>query len=134
MRKLFALIGVVGAGLLTGFSGAGERTSPPPRPARHISLLIGVGNYQHAGSAKWNSMHLANLKGPARDVVLMRTVLRNRGFNPGVDQQVLVDGAASKAAVRRAFEWLASRATESHDVVVIYYSGHGSWALDRNGD
>jgi caspase domain-containing protein len=132
MRKVFALIGVVAAGLLTGFSGAGERT--PPRPARHISLLIGVGNYEHAGSAKWKDMHLANLKGPARDVVLMRTVLRNRGFSPGVDQQVLVDGAATKAAVRRAFEWLATRATESYDVVVIYYSGHGSWALDRNGD
>ncbi len=132
MKRIFALIGVVAAGLLTGFSGAGERT--PPRPARHISLLIGVGNYQHAGSEKWNRMHLLNLKGPARDVALMRTVLRNRGFNPGVDQRVLVDAGASKAAVQRAFEWLATRATESHDVVVIYYSGHGSWAPDRNGD
>lgn len=132
MKKMFALIGVVAAGLLTGFSGAGDST--PPRAARHISLLIGVGNYQHAGSDPWKAMNLVNLRGPARDVALMRTVLRNRGFNPGADQQVLVDAAASKAAVRRAFEWLATRATESHDVVVIYYSGHGSWAPDRNGD
>ncbi|HUR92433.1 MAG TPA: caspase family protein [Gemmatimonadaceae bacterium] len=132
MKKMFAVIGVVAAGLLTGFSGAGDRT--PPRPARHISLLIGVGTYEHAGSDKWKNMHLANLRGPARDVVLMKTALRNRGFAPGENQHVIVDGGATKDAIRREFAWIASRATESQDVVVIYFSGHGSWAPDRNGD
>lgn len=114
---------------LTGLS-PGE-TSTQPRAPRHVSLLIGVGNYAHVNTKDWQDAHLKNLAAPTRDVRLMQRALRNWQFPTGEDQLVLVDRAASKEGIRRGFEWVASRATDSRDVVVIYYSGHGSWAADR---
>lgn len=129
MKRLFAVASVALCVSLTGFT-VRER-APAPRAARHISLLIGVGNYQHVNSDAWKELHLANLEGPAKDVIAMKTVLRSRGFLPGEDQKVLVDGQARKQDILAAFQWVAGRATEPNDVVVIYYSGHGSWAPDQ---
>jgi hypothetical protein len=119
------LAGVGAVVAATAFSGAGER--PPQRAPRQISLLIGAGNYKYA--PEWKE--LKNLSGPRTDVVRMQHALRRWGFRDGRDnQRILIDAQASKAGIAAAFRWLASRATDSADVVVIYYSGHGSWAPD----
>ncbi|MEO6332147.1 MAG: caspase family protein [Gemmatimonadaceae bacterium] len=129
MRRLFAFVGAALALSLTGFSGAGERGVQ--RAPRHLSLLIGAGNYRYA--SEWKD--LKNLKGPRTDVRRMQHALRRWGFREGPEsQRVLVDNQASKAGIEAAFRWLASQATDSSDVVVIYYSGHGSWAPDANID
>lgn len=115
--------------LLTGFSGADARAvqRAPQRAPRQVSLLIGVGNYKYA--PEWKE--LKNLQGPRTDVLRMQHALRRWGFAATRDdQRMLVDGQASKAGIIAALRWLASRATDSSDVVVIYYSGHGSWAPD----
>ncbi len=128
-KRIFALAGVALAASLTGFSGAGGRA--PQRAPRHLSLLIGAGNYKYAG--EWKD--LKNLKGPRTDVRRMQHTLRRWGFRDDAgSQRVLVDQQASKAGIEAAFRWLASQATDSSDVVVIYYSGHGSWAPDMNID
>jgi hypothetical protein len=129
VRKTFALAGVALAATLTGFSGAGERAQQ--RAPRHLSLLIGAGNYKYA--SEWKD--LKNLKGPRTDVRRMQHTLRRWGFrDDAASQRLLVDQQASKQGIMDAFRWLASQATDSSDVVVIYYSGHGSWAPDANID
>jgi len=128
-NRILALAGVAFAAALTGFSDTGERA--PQREPRHLSLLIGAGNYKYAG--EWKD--LKNLKGPRTDVRRMQHTLRRWGFrDDAANQRVLVDEQASKAGITAAFRWLASRATDSGDVVVIYYSGHGSWAPDQDID
>lgn len=111
--------------MLTGFSGADAR--PAQRAPRQVSLLIGVGNYKYA--PEWKE--LKNLKGPRSDVIRMQHALRRWGFQSGgPDQRTLVDGQATKASIIAQLRWLAGRATDTSDVVVIYFSGHGSWAPD----
>ncbi|MEO7646623.1 MAG: caspase family protein [Gemmatimonadaceae bacterium] len=125
MRTICAFVGVVLAATLTGFSSADERSAL--RAPRHISLLIGAGNYKYA--SEWKE--LKNLKGPRNDVRRMQTTLRGWNFPGGAaNQRILVDSQASKAGIAEAFRWLALQATDTNDVVVIYYSGHGSWAPD----
>lgn len=128
-RRIIALAVVALAATLTGFSGVGGRE--PQRAPRHLSLLIGAGNYKYA--AEWKD--LKNLKGPRTDVRRMQHTLRRWGFrDDAAVQRVLVDQQASKDGIAAAFRWLASQATDSSDVVVIYYSGHGSWAPDQDID
>jgi hypothetical protein len=116
-----ALVAVTGAARTDG---DGSQRAP-----RYISLLIGVGDYKYA--AEWKD--LKALTGPRTDVIRMRHALRRWGFRDGADnQRVLVDDQASKAAIGTAFRWLAATASDPNDVVVIYYSGHGSWAPDTN--
>ncbi|MEO6434386.1 MAG: hypothetical protein ABIP55_01320 [Tepidisphaeraceae bacterium] len=67
--------------VLTGLS-PGE-TSTQPRAPRHVSLLIGVGNYAHVNTEVWQDAHLKNLAAPSRDVRLMQKVLRNWQFPAG---------------------------------------------------
>jgi hypothetical protein len=108
-------------------AGAPAADTVPARAPRYLSLLIGVGNYRYAN--EWRD--LTNLAGPRNDVLRMQHALQRWGFaRDSETQRVLLDAQASKAAIASAFEWLASQATDSADVVVIYYSGHGSWAPD----
>jgi hypothetical protein len=128
VRVSRVLAGVGVAVALTVCPGAGDAQGQErPREPRQLSLLIGAGNYKYA--PEWKE--LKNLLGPRTDVVRMQHALRRWGFAEGRDnQRVLVDAQASKAGIAAAFRWLAERATDSADVVVIYYSGHGSWAPD----
>ncbi|MEM8813727.1 MAG: caspase family protein [Pseudomonadota bacterium] len=92
------------------------------------ALLIGVSDYD-------DTFNLADLKGPANDVRLLREVLTDRGVT---DIQVLADGVEeserpTRAAILSAFETLANDA-ESGDLVIIHMSGHGTRQRDRNGD
>lgn len=116
---------------VTGWRAAagGAARVPAPRTAagRQYSLLIGVGTYQHA--AGWED--LKNLKGPPGDVGRMRHALRRWGFaSDTASQRVLLDARASREGILAGLRWLATVARDSTDVVVVYYSGHGSWAPD----
>lgn len=114
---------------------AGEPATRPAREARHLSLLIGVGAYRHEYFIIENNHRFRSaLSGTTNDVNRMKASLRGWGFAEGPDQRVLLDRQASKQGIADAFRWLAEQATDSSDVVVIYYSGHGSWAPDANGD
>ena len=103
----------------------------PPRPPRRVALLIGIGDYRYFLPVPPPPTKLA---GPIHDVELMRQVLREKEFVGDDDVRVLTDSAASREGIAAGFRWLAERANDTSDVVVVFYSGHGSNAPDRNGD
>ncbi|HEV8510274.1 MAG TPA: caspase family protein [Gemmatimonadales bacterium] len=108
-------------------------TSAPPRPPRHIALLIGIADYKNFAPPPGEPGH-TDLNGPGNDVERMRISLRRFGFAGDSNVRVLRDSVASRRGIAAGFRWLAERATDSGDVVVVFYSGHGSRARDTNGD
>ncbi|HXM30614.1 MAG TPA: caspase family protein, partial [Xanthobacteraceae bacterium] len=119
------------AGALLGL-GAG------PSAAANYALLIGAADYQNPNINK--------LKGPPNDVTLMwRLLTEKRGFDAG-NITVLADGLRDKAGQPRfplvngepkrapivaAFAALADKA-KSGDLVLIFYSGHGTQQPVKN--
>lgn len=111
------------------------QTSPPlvhdnDAPPR-IALLIGIADYQHFGDD--GKPGQTDLRGPGNDVERMRKALERFGF-AGEDVRIVRDAEASKAGFSEAFGWVAERASDPEASVVIYYSGHGSFARDLDGD
>jgi hypothetical protein len=88
--------------------------SPAPTATRR-ALLIGIDRYPRFPS----------LAGCVNDATAMGQLLQERFSFLGDNVERLLDGAATEAAVRAAFEGLIERTAE-YDVVVIHYSGHGS--------
>lgn len=113
------------------------------------ALLIGINQY-HPQNSQWTPPPAAghkpdsrfaegriawnDLKGPSNDVQQMSTLLKSFGFE---DMSILrepsatVPGqpAATRQGILDAVRALAAK-TQSGDVVVFYYSGHGSRRLD----
>jgi hypothetical protein len=122
----FRLVAAVFAALLAA-PGA-----PSFAHAANHALLIGVSNYTYT--------EITPLKGPANDVTLMWRALGKRGFS---DVTVLADGLAAgpqfpksagdptRANILAAFAALGQRA-KAGDLVLIYYSGHGTEQPVRN--
>lgn len=99
-------------------------TATPALAARH-ALLIGIGDYQHAG--------LADLPGARTDLDLTERVLRERlGFGDA-DITRLLDAEATHVGIQQAFESLADRVRDG-DFVYIHYSGHGSLVADQGDE
>ncbi|MDX1623783.1 MAG: caspase family protein [Gemmatimonadota bacterium] len=96
-----------------------------------MALLIGIGDYQHFG--EYGEIGRTDLRGPPNDVERMRKSLERFGFT-GEDVRIVRDAEASRAGVAEAFRWVAARASGPEDTVVIFYSGHGSFSLDLDGD
>lgn len=91
-----------------------------PAHAERAALLVGVGQYPDPNN---------RLQGPANDVEAMRQALVQRwGYAPGA-VQTLVDGAATRQAILQALRGLLVR-TKPGDEVLVYFSGHGTSALD----
>ncbi len=99
-----------------------------PALATKIALLVGVTEYPGLPA----ELHL---KAPVNDVRLMRTVLRQRGFDDKNIETLAdgVDGATvpTRAAILAALGKTAQRARPG-DTVYVHFSGHGS--LQRTGD
>ncbi len=99
-----------------------------PAAAETRALLVGVSEYD-------NDIGLADLRGPKNDVVLLNTVLRERGVT---DIIVLADGvdgakAPTRSAIMDALEGLKTRSVNG-DLVIVHLSGHGTRQIDRSGD
>ena len=92
---------------------------------RKHALLVGVGNYASAD--------VPQLEGPGNDVAALRQVLVGQlGFEPG-DVRTLVDAQATRVAIMTQLVEL-SRRSKAGDTVMIYFSGHGTSALDAGFD
>jgi hypothetical protein len=94
------------------------RESTPDATKR--ALCIGINNYPGTGS---------DLSGCVNDANDWKSALEERGF----DVQLLLDGQATKDAIREGIQRLV-RGARSGDIVVITYSGHGSYIPDTRGD
>jgi hypothetical protein len=96
-------------------AGAADSTAPQPHK---LALLIGAAHYKFLPEAD-------QLKGPDNDIVLMRGLLTDRGF-----QVTQLGGAVSqpqptRAAIIAAMQKLAEQANKG-DFVFLQFSGHGS--------
>jgi hypothetical protein len=104
--------------------------------AKDRALLIGVADYD-------NNPSIADLQGPRNDVTLMWRALKARGV-AAEDIAVLADGLPqaanvpvakarpTRANIIAAFEQLAKdAASDPGGAAVVYYSGHGSYQLDK---
>lgn len=88
--------------------------------ARNVALLIGVGDY---GSAN------LNLEGPPHDVAELRSVLQRRWGFASTDVRTLVNAQATRSGILDELRALQTRSAPGDDVL-IYFSGHGTSALD----
>lgn len=85
-----------------------------------LALCVGINNYPGTG---------LDLSGCVNDAKDWGEELDRRGFS--VTQ--LLDSAATKAALTAAIRSVVGRAAKG-DVVVITFSGHGTFVPDRSGD
>ncbi len=95
---------------------------------RRLAFLVGVGKYKHP--------KIPTLTGPIGDVERMVGLLTGPGGYgyPKENVCVLLDEQATVANFEAAFEQSLIKRANPKDVVVIYFSGHGSVAPDLNGD
>ncbi len=92
------------------------------------ALLIGIQKYKHR-VLKPGMVGISDIEGAANDVSSMAAVLRdNWGLN-GKDIVTLVNKDATRENILTEIDRLQSTTT-SGDRVFIYYSGHGTSALD----
>lgn len=111
----------------------GQSVTAPAAHAKKIALLVGVGDYIYFRRPDDTSSKLppGDLRGPTRDVVALKELLTKRFGFQEADIQVVLDQEATEENVRKALHNLAQRA-EAGDVVLFYYSGHGSRRLESN--
>lgn len=97
------------------------------------ALLVGVANYENL-PANLNGRKLSNLKGPENDVKVMKnSLISYYGFSEN-EIRILTNNNATRERIENDFnEWLIN-GTKKGDLVVFYFSGHGSTVPDYNGD
>jgi metacaspase-1 len=89
------------------------------------AVLVGIDEYERDD--------VPSLTGCVNDVALVRSLLKQYFEVPNEDLRIVVNGRATKANILSRLEATIARA-EAGDVVVFYFSGHGSQVRDRNGD
>ena len=92
--------------------------------AEQRALLVGVGKYQRSD---------LDLPGIDLDIERMTDTLKIMGFE---DHQIrsLMDSSATADNVIAEFETWLTDGVGKDDRVVFYFSGHGSFVPDKNGD
>lgn len=99
---------------------------PHNLPVGDRALLIGVDRYYLGGAL--------NLIGPAQDVENMRQLLISKFHFKPQEIMVLKGEQATANNIRRAVkEWLIAQSAPGADVW-LYFSGHGAFLPDINGD
>ena len=108
--------------------------SPSQRAQRRVALFIGVADYQVLTDVPNIAVNggLTDLAGPEHDVQRMRASLLQWGFTDSTNIRVVLNAAATRDGIARSFRWLAERASDTSDVVLVYYSGHGTHVPDAN--
>jgi hypothetical protein len=113
--------------MLIGSCRSGPAQAQPPAEAQRRALLVGCTRYPNLRQDWW-------LRGPANDVILMRTLLTQTFRFPDDAIVTLAEGADTDAPTRdhieREFGKLARNA-RAGDQIVIFLSGHGSQQPDQ---
>lgn len=94
--------------------------APASAEPHRIALLVGISEY---------GVPRMFLEGPAYDVAALRDVLVQRWGFRGSDVHTLVDKQASRGRIMAELAALEQRSA-SGDEVLIYFSGHGTSAVD----
>ena len=94
--------------------------------AANYALLVGIETYQQPG--------LISLPGCANDAELMRQALVDKFGFPAENIVTVLNEQATRAGIETAFRTHLIERAQPGDVVVFYYSGHGTQVPDDNGD
>ena len=109
--------------IITLICGFHYKTFAGSESTKH-ALIIAVGDYPV--SSGWDVISSTN------DVDIMKSALIKQGFIEE-DIVILKDSFATKEGICQELENLAQN-TNSGDVVVIHFSGHGQQIMDNNGN
>lgn len=93
------------------------------------ALLVGINDYSPIGAGG------PDLQGCVNDVRDMAYTLTSFGLVEATPRamRIITDSRATRTNILNAVRWLVDDATRG-DVLVFYYSGHGSWVADVDGD
>lgn len=93
------------------------------------ALLVGINDYAPVGPGG------PDLRGCVNDVYDMANTLNALGIVPAVpaNLRILTDSRATRANIIEGLQWLIKNPEEG-DLLIFYYSGHGSRVADINGD
>jgi len=93
------------------------------------ALLVGINDYAPVGAGG------PDLRGCVNDVRDMANTLNVLGIVPAAPRtmRILTDSRATRANILTGLQWLLTGAKKG-DVLVFYYSGHGSYVTDTSGD
>lgn len=106
---------------------------------RRRALLIGINDYTasrlgHRPRPSAPGREWWDLDGSVNDVgVLQQMLVLLYGFEPA-EVVVLKDQEATRAAIFQAIDRHLVRPSSKHDVVLFYYSGHGSQVVNSRSD
>lgn len=122
---VLALVPLAAFGPADRNSGVGVVERAPARWA----LIVGINDY-----INFTDEPGGDLRGAVRDAQATRDVLVYRWGFPPENIHLLLDGAATRDAIRAQLtEWLPS-VVQSGDQVLFFFAGHGSQVWDENGD
>jgi hypothetical protein len=93
------------------------------RNVRRKALIVGINDYQNPNN---------NLSGCVPDAMDMAETLKILGFPP-TKMKLLLNEQASTEGILNGLDWLVKDA-QGNDVLVFYYSGHGSQAADLDNE
>lgn len=116
---------LLGASCLAALVPGAARRQAPARWA----VIVGIGDYPAVDGASG-----VRLPGAAQDARAVRDVLVDRWALRDENLRVLLDEAATRAAVEEALTmWLPQRVRPG-DLVLVYYAGMGGQLADAGGD
>ncbi len=94
-----------------------------------FALLVGINKYRWS-----NRKTFKNLHGSINDVKAMQQILVNRfAFSP-TNIRTLTDDEATHDRILSEFQTFLVNRSRPGDIVLFYFSGHGSQVSDDNGD
>lgn len=93
--------------------------------ARIRALLVGVAEYARP--------EVPRLRGPVNDVIAVRAILKQYFGLTNEDIRVVVNQRATRDNIVHRLTAMV-RDAQAGDVLVFYFSGHGSQVRDRDGD
>lgn len=97
----------------------------PASTAQKWALLVGINRYKYADSYGFH-----NLDGCLNDVADIKSLLTGKFGFPSTHVSVLKDNEATRSGILRGIQNLLVEKAGPNDIVVLYYSGHGSEAFD----
>jgi len=145
MRQLSPLIVLAGAAILTSAllyeSDRAQAAEDQGQPAgdktaregpRRLALLVGISKYERSKPRKtppdWWDLNCEN------DIIALKKVLMERFRFREHDIRVLINSAATREGIVKAFETHLIKNAEPGAVVYFHYSGHGQRVADDNDD
>jgi len=105
------------------------------RPAAKWALIIAISDYKNLPPAifKTKISEFTDLTGPRNDARIMKSLLVTEYGFANENIMELLEANASRQGILNAFDALQKK-SQKGDLVLIYFSGHGSQIPDQNGD